>query len=109
MNCDGSTRPEPTYSPDLEPPPELSRDGTKIVFTRRNPDPSVTPNPLIWVMNVDGSDQHQVFVPICVSPHGAPDVCVGVSRDTYPKLVTGRHPDRLRARRRPCSVPGSGS
>ena len=84
MNGDGSNQTQLTDSPDLEVTPELSRDGTKIVFTRRNPDRNVFPNTLIWVMNADGSDQHQVFVPICASPGGVPDVCTGVSRDTYP-------------------------
>ena len=84
MNGDGSNQTQLTNSPDLEATPEVSLDGTKIVFTCRSPEPGVFPNPRIWVMNVDGSDQHQVFVPICVSPPGFPDVCEGVSRDTYP-------------------------
>jgi len=51
--------------------PEVSRDGQKVAYTRKLPMPS-TPNQTysrIWVMNADGSDQHEVFSVPVIDPN----------------------------------------
>jgi Tol biopolymer transport system component len=51
--------------------PEVSRDGQKIAYTRAFPMPD-TPSQnyrRIWVMNADGSDQHEVFSVPFIDPN----------------------------------------
>ena len=46
--------------------PEVSRDGTKIAYVRTFPTADGRGTyTRIWVMNADGSDQHEVYV----APH----------------------------------------
>jgi Tol biopolymer transport system component len=43
--------------------PFASSDGNQVVFVRKKATPNVFPDETIWVMNVDGSNQHEVFAP----------------------------------------------
>ena len=63
--------------------PKLSSGGTRIVFTRDNPVAATDPSETIWVMNADGTDQHEVFAPpTATDPHSpAPPT---VYRDSEP-------------------------
>ena len=81
MRSDGSNQTQLTNSADIENSPEISKDGTQIVFVRRNADVNVFPNEVIWVMNVDGSNQHAVFAPALPDGGIAPP---SVTRDIAP-------------------------
>ena len=67
MQSDGSNLTQLTTGPERSSLPNVSRDGTKIVYTQDVP-PTVLPR--VWVMNADGTDQHAVFAPAI--PDGGP-------------------------------------
>jgi len=87
MHSDGSDQTRLTDDADIEREPRLSPDGTQILFVRVNgltggfPD---VPNEVLWVMNTDGTDQHEVFaaaLPNKPAGTGAPPI---VSNDRDP-------------------------
>ena len=83
MHSDGSSLFQLTTGPDIDDSPELSRDGNKIAFVRTNPDRTVFPSKLVWVMDANGTNQHQVNVSLCDPVPNVP-ACFPVLRDTFP-------------------------
>ena len=81
MRSDGSNQTQLTNTADVERGPEVSADGTQIVFVRRNANINAIPNEVIWVMNVDGSNQHAVSPPAV--PDGGPAPAL-ITRDRNP-------------------------
>ena len=77
MRSDGSKETQLTSDPRRDFGPDLSPDGTQIVFEREI-GPAVF---RVWVMNADGSDQHQVEAPAVPDGSPAPPT---VSSDRYP-------------------------
>jgi TolB protein len=63
MRSDGSQQAQLTNSVETEFEPKLSSDGQQIAFVRKNASPNVFPDETIWVMDADGSNQHEVFAP----------------------------------------------
>jgi len=80
MRSDGSQQTQLTTSPEPELAPKLSSDGTHIVFVRQNA-PNVFPDETIWVMDVNGSNPHEVFAPAVSDGTPAPP---SVTRDRDP-------------------------
>jgi len=77
-NPDGSNEVQLTASPEPETEPRLSPDGTQILFGRQvSPDPRF-PQARLWLMNVDGTNQHDVSPPPPPTTSPAPP---GVSWD----------------------------
>jgi Tol biopolymer transport system component len=62
MNRAGAQQTQLTSTPEVESTPKLSPGGAQVVFTRHNPVPSLHDSTL-WVMNADGSGQHEVSPP----------------------------------------------
>ena len=67
IDADGNNRQQLTFDPADDLGPAWSRDGTKIVFERRN-----SPSRGIYVMNADGSDQRRLTEPAANSGHYSP-------------------------------------
>jgi TolB protein len=69
MNPDGTNARNLTNNPAIDDHPAVSPDGTKILFERS----TGTPQRQIFVMNADGSDQHQVGTLTGAMPTWSPD------------------------------------
>ena len=97
MRSDGSNQTNLTNSSDLERQPQLSPDGTQIVFVRTYLRPGAVPSEGLWVMNIDGSNAHPVLAPP-ETVQGPPTPPGSVTQRHEPHLVAGRNPDRVRSR-----------
>jgi TolB protein len=63
INRAGANPTQVTSSPEVESHPQLSPGGAQIVFERAALSNTTFPNSVLWVMNADGTDPHEVFAP----------------------------------------------
>ena len=80
MKSDGSQQTQLTNNSEVDSDPTLSLDGTQVAFVRGTPPFRLR----VWVMNADGSNQHQVEAPAIPDGSGAPPSGPFVERDRAP-------------------------